>query len=53
MKENIKLYSAIAFQFLILGVLSAALFMMPEFRELILGALIGLAVGIGVESIKK
>lgn len=51
--ENIKLYSAIAFQFLILAVLTACLFTGTGDANTILGAIIGLAVGVGIGSIKE
>ena len=50
---KVKLYAAIAFQFVIVFTLVAALFVLPDLREIISGALIGLAVGIGLESIKQ
>lgn len=51
--KKIKLYSAIAFQFLILVSLIAGIFFLPELREMFAGAIVGLAVGIGLESIKQ
>jgi hypothetical protein len=51
--KKIKLFSAIAFQFVILFTLVAGIFLVPELREIFSGAIVGLAVGIAIESIKQ
>lgn len=51
--NKVKLYAAIAFQFVILLALVAGIFLVPELREMFAGAIVGLAVGIGIESIKQ
>lgn len=51
--ENLKLISAVLFQFVILGVLSYALFKGIGDQATITGALIGLAVGIGLNTIRE
>lgn len=52
-KTKLKTISAIIFQFTILGILTWALFVGIGDANTIIGALIGLAVGIGINSIAE
>lgn len=51
--KNARQKSAIAFQFLLLIILTIALLKYPNYGETIIGAFIGMMVGIGTESIGK
>lgn len=51
--KNTRHKSAIVFQFMLLFILTFALIKYPSFGETILGAFIGMLVGIGTENISK
>jgi len=53
MEDKVKLYCAIAFQFILVGILAYAFFNISTLQEMIGGAFIGLLVGIGINQIKE
>jgi len=53
MENKVKLYCAIAFQFLLLAILTGCLFFKIGDVQTLQGALIGLLVGIGINSVKE